>query len=131
MLRFEMKEIQAGKLTIPGGWIAKVPEIGLEAKALTAYTSYVMKRESVMAEDAKAIVLDRHQGLYVYGFLTSLRAAVRYRARQYHKKYGTLDGFDPELMIRLWMPGENVGRRGKPFAITLMAEMAKSAREEP
>lgn len=130
MLKVEMPESRAGGLVVPGGWTAKIPEITLEPKALNAYVSYVMRRKSAPMAEAAEIVRLAHQDRYNYGYISSLRAAVRYRAEQYLKRYGSLDGFDPELMMRLWMPGENVGRRGKPFALTLMAEMAKNVGQE-
>lgn len=142
MKKLSMSDITAdhpsklsAKIFIPGGWQAYVGEVALDAKTLDVYSRYLHSRR-----EAAAVA----QRVYESGFLVGLRACIKRRAQEYaerfpdlvheEKKFRTtrkiylLDGFDPEKVQALYVPFDNTGRPGKPFAQDILFEMARDAR---
>lgn len=121
------------KLRLPGGWMAKVPEVEAIAADERIYTRYFQAHHSLPPAKAKAEARRMIQKVQESGYLRKLADGMRYWMEKYARQWpekvredGTLEGFDPAVMQNACVPFENVGRRGKPHAERLMREMANA-----
>lgn len=142
-LEVEMPEIttktdQFGRLRVPAGWEALVPEIDTP-KSDTVFRAHVKYRiqDGLSVGEAEADVLDRYQRAFVSWYKNQLGYSIRHSMKKYAQmapelvaEDGTLIGFDAEQMQATYFPYEQSNRRGKPFADAMLQEMVKEAREK-
>ena len=108
-------------LLVKGGWKADVQEIqGVDTTATNAYERFFQSKYGMSPAASKKETLERMQGVFETAWVTLLAESLRRYMRKYAKRFpgrvnedGSLQGFDAAAMQRAWMPGENVGRRGK------------------
>jgi len=63
------------------------------------------------------------QDVYMAGYRPGLLHHTAYWAKKYWKRYGDLDGFDPELVQGGYVPFIRYGRKGQPFMNSMLGEM--------
>lgn len=130
-------------ITVPGGWIARVPDVKTGNTALLdAYTEYFVScglGAKPAAEAAEATV----QRTYAHGYVDGLKEAVARRAEEYIALYPELRrvvgrrnglplvepvGYDPGAIQASYVPFQRTGRAGQSFMATMLAAMAKRAK---
>lgn len=123
----EMTPLHVGEHVIPGGWKAWVPEVVVREEDLQHWARYYQfdgyppHQARAMAERA---IIRKHEA----GWIRDLRRSLVRWAQIYLKRFGDLQGFDPERMQQAYYPGENTGRRGKAFVNQLMREMRETVK---
>lgn len=122
MFKIPMPEIKRKHIHIPGGWHAHVPRIDLEPCVLDAWVAY-LRQQGVGVLQSRAKAQQIGQDVYVAGFRPGLLHHTAYWAKKYHKRYNTLDGFDPERVQGGYVPFVRYGRRGQPFMNSMLGEM--------
>ena len=136
MISYEMDDIRAGALRIPGGWLAQIPEL-IDPAYTEALTAYYYQTYSRLGTEAEARSWARAIQVRLGGgeFVQRLRAFIRRQATTYSKRFpdlvredGTLQGFRPESLQRAFVPYDKPGRRGKAALRGLLAGMARDAR---
>jgi hypothetical protein len=126
MKKIEMTDLAARHLVVPGGWHAHVPAVTPDEEWLAHVTRYFIA-DGYQPAQARALALAVAQAKSDAGWVRDIRQSIRRYALIYARRFGSLDGFDPEMMQAAYMPGvaENTGRRGKQFVNSLFMEMRK------
>lgn len=148
MKRIKMRPIRirhprerASAIIVDGGWWANVPEVTPDNDTLRAYTEYFRGEP-----DPEAAALEVVQRSFDSGFVRGLRLAIGRLAQDYAllhphlvvprptslKLRGVgrrvreyqLEGFNPAALQGMYVPHDNPGRRGKPFATEALRRMA-------
>ena len=135
-----------GRIFVPGGWQAWVPEVELLDSDLNAYAAAFMDEERGDALAARRRAARIIAAEYGRCRIRNLRLSVAGWARKYSRMYPDLceeaerkrgghmrycwilRGFDPERIQACFLPDANTGRRGNPYANRMLAEMAHEAR---
>lgn len=119
-------------LRIPGGWLLRVPEISaLDPTTQRAYESFFKRSKGLTDAEAHAKVLKIFSDLLASSWYRMQVLAIKRWAKVYAGAYpekvrenGELEGFAPEKLQSLYVPGSNYGKSGKTAARTLFREMA-------
>ena len=115
--------IEARGIRVVPGWTARVPLIlKVDEETMRVYGRFFQGRGKSPAE-ADAEVLRMCHGVFEAFWIVKLRLAMARWARLYEERFGDLEGFDPERMQGTFCPGDNWGKRGKPFVNPIFEEM--------
>lgn len=127
---------QGKTVTIPGGWIAMVPEVklipgDLVALARSLEDEYPRQHEAEIAAQATI------SATFTQGWVRNLRLSIQGWARKYARFENALTtqdgltvlrGFRPELIAPYYWPGDGpVGRKGKVDVMNVMRIMYQTA----
>lgn len=131
MIRVQMGEIRRDGVVIPGGWTAKIPSAQLYENELQVYAGYYVRNYAMHEGAAFKRVEGDIEALWIRAWTDGLRNALTNMARRYSRMFPDLGlaGFDPEAMQAGYIPGERVGRTGKPAVKRLLFEMGMRERE--
>lgn len=129
MPRVLMPQIKRKKprITIPGGWIARIPSVTLPRSEADAYINYFVHSKGMSPVAAERHITEVMQNIFTKGWLLGLREMLILRAIEYKELFGTLEGFDPETLQAAYVPGENTGRAGKPVVRKMLLLMGEEA----
>jgi len=129
MIRVKMTTIKRKGLTVPGGWIARIPSVKLFVEEQQHYVRYYERRGMPEAR-AHDTVLNAITALWVRAWTDRLRESVANAAVRYNKMFPELKlaGFDPEQVQAVYVPGEKTGRDGKPAAYELLRRLGEAER---
>jgi hypothetical protein len=122
----KMSEISRDGIVIPGGWLARMPEIEISAADLAAYISY-FTRQGWPVGVAEGFVREAMQKVFERGWSVGLREMIALKARDFMKMGGSLEDFDPSAISAAYVPFENRGRPGKPAIKRRLLEMRREA----
>jgi len=93
-------------VVVPGGWQINVPRIRVDHEIRSQVRNIGI---SMVRFDASM------QLMFERGMLLSIKSFIKYWAVKYYKMFpdlqnddGTMAGFDPEDLIRYWLPSERV-----------------------
>jgi len=100
-----MPDLNYGNIHLPGGWQIGVPEIKIDADTRTV----VVESGIDLARFNTSMQL-----VFETGMLRSVRQFMRYWSGKYRKSFpdlfdtksGELAGFDPNDLMRYWLPSE-------------------------
>lgn len=117
------------KLTIPGGWLARVPILmDLDEQTKVVYGKFYQSQGAVPSV-AETKVLEAMNSVFTKNWVRYLAISVRYWARKYAQRYphnvysnGTLRGFRPELMQNTYIPQSRTGK-SIPYVNELFRKM--------
>jgi hypothetical protein len=140
MKRVQMTDLQTsdGDRTffVPGGWYATIPEVRPDDAALRAFKRY-LQEDGLTEWAAEMETLDIIQSVFESAYLRGIRHMLYARVKEYARRWpelvqpdGTLQGFDPAALQGVYFPFDRPGRRGKVYADTAMAQMAREAEAE-
>lgn len=122
-MRFvQMSDIRFGEHTVPGGWLAKVPNVGPSVSDERIFVQKYVD-EGMGRVAARTHARDVMQRVFEGGWIAGLRQAIRRWAEWYIEEFGDLRGFDPSRLSIWYVPFDNPGRAGKPGAIAEMRDM--------
>jgi hypothetical protein len=125
MKQIQVTDISTHGLTVPGGWYAHVPEIlKVDDAYLAAFTPWFLRR-GYNPGHAQDECLRRVQAMFEGQWIYALRKAIGRWAREYEKRFGDLEGFDPEYMSSAFVPAQQFGRAGNPAIGAMFAEMRR------
>ena len=111
-------------ITVDGGWTLHVPEITqLDDQTMSVYSEAWVDSLGADPWNLERRVRETIQDVLMRVWKADAGRAITYWFRKYVKLYGTARGFVPELAVRLRVPGENTGRRGKAYARVMLKEM--------
>lgn len=126
-----MEEIRTERVCVRAGWIAWVPEMQ-DLQYTTALTVHFMPSCANDPRRAEARAVEVQAALAAVEFIRRLREFIRRNAERYARQWpqlrrsdGTLRGFDPEELQRVFVPYDNRGRRGKLALTRALARMAE------
>lgn len=130
MIRVQATDIDRQGVHIPGGWTVKMPEPLFQKHEEDVYIRYYVS-QGVHAGVAADIVRQSFRQLWITAWLENLRTALARMAVRYQKMHPGLGlrGFDPEIVQVAYVPGDNVGARGKPAVTELLRFMGQTQRE--
>lgn len=118
-----------GKTIVPGGWIAHVPTISIARDdARLARLSASLMRMGASPMKAEEVAREACQDLFTGSWTTKLKMFIGRTAGIYIDSFGSMEGFDPERVEGLFIPGADdlFGQR-KAF---LVREELTKMREE-
>ena len=112
-------------VVVPGGWQVNVPKIRVDNETHNLVRDTVISM--VRFDESMQLIFER-------GMLLSIKSFMKYWVVEYQKMFpdlqndnGTMAGFDPEDLMRYWLPSERVnGARTQETRARLM----EYAREE-
>ena len=124
-----MPDLRWGNIKISGGWRIGVPEISLDSDMMSAARA---------ARIPAMQVTEAMQYLFEQGMAKSMRDFVRYWSRRYLKMFpdlhawetGELRGFDPEDLMRFWLPGTKAWGKNNVEMRAQLVEYARMARRD-
>ena len=136
MKKLLMKEVVAlsknkQRLTTPGGWYLRVPEVTkLDPTTMKVYSRFHQTRGMVNVR-AEQEVLDTFNDIWKTAWVRYQTNSVRYWMKKYAQRFpskiakdGSLIGFRPEWIQDTYVPGMNVGKAGKQGLSRLLQQMA-------
>jgi hypothetical protein len=127
-------------LYIPGGWTMRVPSYRIEGEFEDAYIAW-FRRTGLSFEKAEQAMKKAIQKHASTGFKSSLMKSVWHYARTYAEMYPerlkpapcrkperafVLEGYDPEIMQTVHVPGYMPPPGGQPLARKLLMEMGNA-----
>lgn len=121
--------IDARGIHIPAGWEARVPQVTPDAETIRAYASY-FQRQGLRPAEAEQAVHEMVQEVFEGGWMMKLRLSLARWAEIYENRFGTMEGFRPEVMQQAFVPGENTGRAGKAYVNSMLREMRDDVRSQ-
>ena len=114
-------------ITVDGGWTLHVPEITqLDDQTMSVYSEAWVDSLGADPWNLERRVRETIQDVLTRVWKADAGRAITYWLRKYVKLHGTTRGFVPEIAVRLRVPGENTGRRGKAYARVALKEMYES-----
>ena len=115
------------RITVDGGWTLHIPEITqLDDETMSAYSEAWVDSLGADPWNLERRVRETIQDVLTRVWKADAGRAITYGLRKYVKLYRTAQGFVPERAVRLRVPGENTGRRGKAYARVALREMYES-----
>ena len=106
MRTLEVSPTKYYEIQIEGGWTARVPTISIsrsDARFQELVTSLVRLGAPPSRAEEEAIL--SCQGLFEGSWVTKLKMATGRAAEEYKRRFGSLEGFDPEVAQAAFIPG--------------------------
>jgi len=102
----QKKDLKRGKLTIPGGWKLKIPEVRLVEEDENAYIQY-WRKEGYGSKEAKDKVRRDTQRIYNTRYMMLIREWIGRKAEKYQQMFPRLKlkGFRPDVLSMFFVPG--------------------------
>ena len=114
-------------LTIDGGWLLHVPQVALwDDETMQVFSEAWTDSIGANPWELEQKVKEKLQAVVTRVWRADAGRAVKYWFYKYVRMFGTANGFVPEIAVRLRVPGENTGRRGKAYARIALREMYES-----
>lgn len=123
MKKIPINDIHTYDLLVPGGWKARVPEIMTQDTSYVRAFTPVFMRQGMGVAQAQAECERRLQDVFESAWIFALRKAIGRWAVEYHRRFGDLEGFNPEYMSAAFVPAQQFGRAGNPYIGAMFAEM--------
>ena len=115
------------RITVDGGWTLHVPEITqLDDQTMSVYSEAWTDSLGADPWNLERRVRETIQAVLTRVWKADAGRAITYWLRKYVTMHHTSIGFVPEIAVRLRVPGENTGRRGKAYARVALKEMYES-----
>jgi hypothetical protein len=114
--------------TLPGGWETRAPDASFsfgDARMRDLVT--VLKRYGASHAVAEAEALKRLDAFWAGAWRERIMKTVARWAHVYEREHGNLDGFDPVVVARAWVPGLYAGKQphGNLPVREMLAEMRR------
>ena len=131
MIRSIMSDTIREGVIIPGGWTAKLPSVQMHENELNVYAQYYVRHYGLHEGAAYDRVRSDIEAMWIRAWTDGLRNAIVNMAKRYQKMFPDLEleGFDPEIAQVGYVPGERVGRTGKPAVRKMLWDMGQRERE--
>lgn len=121
-----MPDLRFNGIYLPGGWQVGVPEIEVDQE-----TTAMVQQAGLPVHEFGAAM----QMIFERGMLKHIRDYMRYWSKVYRKmcpdlwdkENGALAGFDPEDLMRYWLPSERAWGKDN---VQVRYQLAEYAREE-
>jgi len=114
-------------VVVPKGWKTRVPEIEVVSSdpRVRDIVTVLMRRGATRAKAEEAAVAGI-EAFFVRQWRTRVGAVVASWAKKYADgAFGSLEGLEPELIARVWVPGAVGGAGGAPTAREMKALFAE------
>lgn len=106
MIKVEVSPTKYYEIQLEGGWMARVPTISIargDARFQEIVTSLVRLGAPPRRAEEEAIA--SCQDLFTGSWVTKLKMATGRAAEEYKRRFGSLEGFDPEVAQAVFIPG--------------------------
>lgn len=106
MRRVEVSPTTFYEIQLEGGWTAQVPSITVRRDD-ERFVEIVaaLARLGMPPARTEAYAIAACQGLFEGSWVTKLKMSVGRYAREYKRRFGSLEGFDPEIAQGAFVPG--------------------------
>lgn len=129
MRRVEVSPTKAGDIMVEGGWMARVPTITVprEDERFREMMKH-LARLGMPPARVEPFTLEMCRDLFVGSWVTKLKMSVARYASEYRARFGSLEGFDPEIAQGAFLPGGDRVWKKAANSNLLLADVFKEMR---
>ena len=131
MRELEVSPTTFYEISLDGGWKARVPSITIrrdDPRFLELVGA--LARLGMPPAQTEAHAISSCQGLFEGSWVTKLKMSVGRYAREYKRRFGSLDGFSPEIAQKAFLPeGDVIWKRAANSNLLLSDDFGEMRRE--
>ena len=127
----QKKDLKWDDLFIKGGFVIRIPEQNMHEEDHAQYMKY-WKRAGLTTREAEAKIKLDNQKIFNTRFIMLLREWLRRKAKKYMEMFPHLglNGFKPDVICRLFVPGRDPGGTGDVAVIHALTKMGRMEEDE-